>query len=79
MKIKPIFLAIMGWGVLSLLVPVLSTGQTPSSDSKALSALLQEVQSQQKTLAENQVKTEEKLAVIADSLRQARIYITRGR
>ena len=79
MKIKPIFLAIMGWGVLSLLVPVLSTGQTPGSDSKALSALLQEVQAQQKTLAENQVKTEEKLAVIADSLRQARIYITRGR
>ena len=81
MKIKPIFLAMAAWGVLSLLVPILSTGQTVSTapDPKALATLLLEVQAQQKTMADNQTKIDEKLATIAESLRQARIYISRGR
>ena len=81
MKMKPFFLAAMCWGGLSLLIPVLSTAQTESRtpDPKALVVLLQEVQAQQKTLVEDQAKMDEKLVAIAESLRQARIYITRGR
>jgi len=68
---------------LSLLTPVLSTGQTvltdqPVSDSKLLATLLQEVQTQQKTIADNQAKMDAKIAAIAENLRQARIYVTRG-
>lgn len=85
MKSKPIFLAMICAGVvaLSLLAPVLSTGQTVSTgqignDSKTLSALLQEVQIQQKTIADNQAKIDEKLAAVAENIRQARIYTSRG-
>ena len=85
MKTKPIFLAMAVSGViaLSLLAPALSTGQTvpaaqPGTDSKALGTLIQEVQAQQKTIADNQAKIDEKLAAIAENLRQARIYISRG-
>ena len=86
MKTKPIFLAVTALAVLgfSLAAPVLSTGQTVSggpSDggSKSLTALLQEVQAQQKMIADNQAKMDEKMAAIAENLRQARIYISRGR
>jgi hypothetical protein len=85
MKTKPIFpaMAVSGVIALSLLAPDLSPAQTGSSgqagtDSKALGALIQEVQAQQKTIADNQVKIDEKLAAIAENLRQARIYISRG-
>ena len=80
MKTKPIFLAIVGAGVLGLLGPVISEAQTVQTDSerKALAALLLEVQVQQKTIADNQVQIEAKLAEIADSIRQARIYVSRG-
>jgi len=85
MKTKPIFLAMAGSGViaLSLLAPALSTAQTVStgqsgSDSKSLASLIQEVQAQQKTITDNQAKIDEKLAAIAENLRQARIYISRG-
>ncbi|MEI8340391.1 MAG: hypothetical protein WCH43_02515 [Verrucomicrobiota bacterium] len=85
MKTKPIFLAMMGSGVIavSLLAPVFSTGQTvamtqPDAASKPLAALIQEVQAQQKTIADNQAKIDGKLATISENLRQARIYVTRG-
>ncbi len=44
----------------------------------ALGALVQELQAQQKTLADNQAKIDAKLAVITETLRQARIFVSRG-
>ncbi len=41
-------------------------------------AVAKEVQAQQTAIAENQAKMEAKLATIAESLRVARIYATRG-
>ena len=85
MKTQPIFLAMVCAGgiALSLLLPVLSTGQTvstgqPGNNFKALAALLLEVQAQQKTIADNQAKMDEKIAATAENIRQARIYVSRG-
>jgi len=41
-------------------------------------ALVKEVQGQQKTIAENQGKIDEKLVTIAEAVRLARIYSSRG-
>jgi len=41
--------------------------------------VLQEVLAQQKTIADNQAKIDEKLAAVAENIRQAKIYVTRGR
>jgi hypothetical protein len=48
------------------------------NDPKSLAALLQDVQTQQKTIADNQAKIDEKVAAIAESLRLAKIYVTRS-
>ena len=42
-------------------------------------AVVKEVQIQQASIAENQTKIDEKLAAIAENMRVARIYSTRGR
>ena len=57
-----------------------SVAQTPDPNQEAkLLALIKEVQTQQAQLAENQAKIEEKLAVISESVRNARIYAKRGK
>jgi hypothetical protein len=43
-----------------------------------LSALIKEVRAQQAAMATNQVKINEKLATLAESIRVARIYSSRG-
>lgn len=48
------------------------------ADAKALNAIVQEVIAQQKTLAENQAKIDEKLAAISEDLRLARIFESRA-
>lgn len=53
--------------------------QTPqANESEKLNALIQEIQMQQTTIAENQAKLEEKLATLGETIRQARIYSSRG-
>jgi hypothetical protein len=54
-----------------------STAQS-DLDSPAVAALLRDVQTQQTTLAENQKQIDTKLADIGESLRVARIFISRG-
>ena len=44
----------------------------------ALAALVEDLQAQQKTLADNQAKIDAKLAAITETLRQARIFVSRG-
>jgi hypothetical protein len=48
-------------------------------DQQQLAALIKEVQGQQTAIADNQKKIDEKLATIAEAIRQAKIYSARGR
>jgi hypothetical protein len=48
-------------------------------DQQQVLALAKEVQGQQATIADNQTKIDAKMATIAEALRLARIYSTRGR
>lgn len=50
---------------------------TPPSDA-GITAVIQEIQTQQKTLAENQAKIDEKLAAITEEIRLARLFVARG-
>ena len=58
-------------------------GAEPSKENEReqqqVVALVKEVQGQQAAIADNQKKIDEKLATIAEALRLARIYSTRGR
>lgn len=57
--------------------PTRSAAQT-DTDSTAAGLLLQEVQTQQATLIENQKQIDAKLADIGEALRVARIFVKRG-
>jgi hypothetical protein len=48
-------------------------------DQQQLAALTKEVQAQQAAIADNQKKIDEKLTAIAEAVRQAKIYSSRGR
>jgi hypothetical protein len=54
-----------------------STAQS-DLDSPAVAALLRDVQAQQTTLAENQKQIDAGLAEVGESLRIAKIYVSRG-
>jgi phage host-nuclease inhibitor protein Gam len=77
---KPCFASL----VLSLLAcATAAQGAEPPKESdrdlQQIAALAKEVQSQQTAIAENQTKINEKLAAVAEAIRQARIYAGRGR
>jgi hypothetical protein len=60
-----------------LLTPAFA--QTPSSkETEELNSLLKELQTQQIKIAENQAKIDEKLATLADTVREARLFSSRG-
>ncbi|CAN5318061.1 hypothetical protein BH20VER2_BH20VER2_00860 [soil metagenome] len=50
----------------------------PDAAEQQLLALVQQLQTQQQVIAENQTKIEAKLQVIAEGVRIARIYSSRG-
>ena len=55
--------------------------QTAPADTRnedQLTALIKEVKAQQTELSANQAKLEEKLAALAEAIRQARIYSSRA-
>jgi hypothetical protein len=54
-----------------------STAQN-ANDHQELDALLQQVQAQQRQIAENQANIDAKLASLAEAIRVARIYASRG-
>jgi hypothetical protein len=71
---------------LSILLPltllVVSSGiaQTPAAgDEQQLLALLKEVQTQQAQIVANQAKIDSKLAEVAETINQARIFSKRSR
>src|SRR6185295_11573535 len=60
-----------------LLAPAIA--QTPTQkDADDLNALIKDVQAQQAEMAENQAKIEEKLAALTETIREARIFSSRG-
>ncbi len=79
-KMKSLILA-LGAGLLlaiALIVPNTSPGQAPPADDPALNAVITTIAAQQTVIAENQLKIEEKLAVIAEDIRVSRIYVGRA-
>jgi hypothetical protein len=63
-------------GVLGL--PHESSGQAAANDQQQLAALVTEIAQQQAKLVENQKQLDEKLAAVAENLRVAKIYVSRG-
>jgi hypothetical protein len=78
MKIKPalgftLLAAIAACG----LAPSASHGEAATDDA-LLTPLIEEITKQQAAIVENQTKIDAKLAVIAEDMRVARIYVGRG-
>jgi hypothetical protein len=78
MKILSSFIAISLLGV-AVNAPAAEPPKDLEREQQQVAALAKEVQAQQATIADNQKKIDEKMVAIAEALRQARIYSTRGR
>ncbi|MEP7071254.1 MAG: hypothetical protein ABI839_02610 [Verrucomicrobiota bacterium] len=61
-----------------LLLPGVRAQTTAEEKEKQLAQLISELQAQQAAMASNQAKIEAKIAAVAESVRQARIYASRG-
>jgi hypothetical protein len=59
--------------------PAAALANPAAADEAAVATLLAEVVQQQAKLAENQKTIDEKLAVVAENLRIARIYVSRAK
>jgi hypothetical protein len=74
---------LLTWGIgAALLVGVLnfptaSSGQAPG-DEPAVMAVIAELAAQQEKMSANQQVLEQKLAVVEENLRLARIFVSRG-
>ena len=79
MNAKSFFVPALGLSALAaiLLAPMPSKGEA-AADDPALVALLTEVAAQQAVIADNQTKIDAKLATIGESVRVARIFVSRG-
>jgi hypothetical protein len=78
MKTKTILgFALVAFAFATSLVPRSSLGQAGSDDA-LLSPLVEEIARQQATIVENQVQIDAKIAVIAENIRLARIFVSRG-
>jgi len=78
MKILSAFIAISLLGV-AVNAPAAEPPKDLEREQQQVAALAKEVQAQQATIADNQSKIDAKMVAIAEALRQARIYSTRGR
>jgi hypothetical protein len=65
-------------GALIALAASLAAQSPVADDQKQLEAMLQDVQAQQLEIADNQIKIDGKLAQVAEAIRVARIYASRG-
>jgi hypothetical protein len=79
MKAKPLSALAAALVALALgfTLPERSNGQA-GNDEAALAALVTEIAAQQAQITENQTKIDEKIAVIAEDVRVARIFVARG-
>ena len=62
----------------AIAVPAAEPSKESERDQQQIVALTKEVQSQQAAIAENQTKINEKVATVAEALRQAKIYASRS-
>ena len=65
-------------GALALLATSIGAQSNPPEDPKRVEALIKEVQAQQVVIADNQAKIDAKLVALAEAIRVARIYSSRG-
>ena len=80
MKRSPLLLAFTGASALLavLLLPQPSSGQAPAAADGAVTQLLTEVATQQTAILESHAKIDVKIAAIAEDVRIARIFVSRG-
>jgi len=79
MNAKSFFVPALGISALAavLLGPTPSKGEAGAEDAP-VAALLSDVAAQQAVISDNQTKIDAKLAGIAESVRVARIFVSRG-
>jgi hypothetical protein len=77
MRAKPFHALVLGVATLLFALPPDVIRAETEVDPKIIAMIL-EAQVQQKTIVENQTKIDEKLTVIAEDLRLARIFASRG-
>ena len=65
-------------GALALFSTSIGAQSPAVDDQKQLEALLKEVQAQQIQIADNQTKIDAKLVTLAEAIRIAKIYSSRG-
>ncbi len=74
------FLFVVGLLISAVIVATPMAAPEPGSkDEQQLMALVKEVQAQQAQIVDNQAKIEAKLTEVAETIRTARIYSSRGR
>ncbi|MGI8890129.1 MAG: hypothetical protein ACR2G0_05015 [Chthoniobacterales bacterium] len=69
---------LMFLGALALFATSLGAQSTAPADPRQMDSLIKEVQAQQVTMAANQAKIDAKLVSLAEAIRVARIYASRG-
>jgi hypothetical protein len=77
MKFLPALIATCLFGLL-VSAPAAEPTKESEREQQQVLALAKEIQGQQTAMAENQTKIDAKMATIAETLRQARIYSSRG-
>ena len=79
MQTKPLVWSVLGVAALGLTLtsPNQSNGQAGGDDA-AITVVLADIATQQTALADQQTKIEEKFAAIAENVRLARIFVSRG-
>lgn len=75
---RTLFVSLVSFAALAGSFICAQAPKTESKDEQQLLDLAKEVQSQQAQMAENQAKIEAKLAEVAEAIRIARIYSSRG-
>jgi hypothetical protein len=65
-------------GALALFATSLGAQSNAPEDSKQVEVLIKEVQAQEVVIADNQAKIDAKLVTLAEAIRVARIYSSRG-
>ncbi len=65
-------------GLLALFATSIGAQSPATDDQQQLEALMKEVQAQQVQIAENQAKIDARLVSLAEAIRVARIYSSRG-
>jgi polysaccharide deacetylase 2 family uncharacterized protein YibQ len=65
-------------GAIALFATSIVAQSPATDDQKKMEALLKEVQAQQVVIADNQTKIDAKLVTVAEAIRVARIYGSRG-